>query len=45
LLISYNVNTFKFFEVLEKQPNMYRPRFVRVKFKSHSGSSPEESAE
>jgi hypothetical protein len=32
LLISYNVNTFKFFEVLEKQPNMYRPRFVRIKF-------------
>ncbi|MEO6284334.1 MAG: DUF4185 domain-containing protein [Dyadobacter sp.] len=35
LLISYNVNTFKFFEVLEKQPNLYRPRFVRIKF-SHS---------
>ncbi|WAC09246.1 DUF4185 domain-containing protein [Dyadobacter pollutisoli] len=32
LLISYNVNTFKFFEVLQKQPNLYRPRFVRVKF-------------
>jgi hypothetical protein len=35
LLISYNVNSFKFFEVLEKQPNLYRPRFVRVKFESH----------
>lgn len=45
LLISYNVNTFKFFEVLEKQPNMYRPRFVRVKFKSRSGSSPERPTE
>ncbi|NIJ52903.1 DUF4185 domain-containing protein [Dyadobacter arcticus] len=32
LLISYNVNTFKFFDVLQKQPNFYRPRFVRVKF-------------
>lgn len=32
LLISYNVNSFKFFEVLTKQPNMYRPRFVRIKF-------------
>jgi hypothetical protein len=32
LLISYNVNTFKFFEVLAKKPNLYRPRFVRVKF-------------
>jgi hypothetical protein len=32
LLLSYNVNTFKFFEVLEKQPNFYRPRFVRIKF-------------
>ncbi|GGH32003.1 hypothetical protein GCM10007423_21260 [Dyadobacter endophyticus] len=40
LLISYNVNTFKFFEILEKQPNMYRPRFVRVKFKSRSDSQP-----
>lgn len=45
LLISYNVNTFKFFEVLERQPNMYRPRFVRVKFKSQSGSSKEGSVE
>ena len=32
LLISYNVNTFKFLEVLPKQPNLYRPRFVRVRF-------------
>lgn len=32
LLISYNVNSFKFFEVVQKKPNLYRPRFVRVKF-------------
>lgn len=38
LLISYNVNTFKFLEVLPKQPNLYRPRFVRVKFKQSSKS-------
>ena len=35
LLISYNVNSFKFFEVVQKQPNLYRPRFVRIKF-SHN---------
>ncbi|TLU92103.1 DUF4185 domain-containing protein [Dyadobacter sediminis] len=32
LLISYNVNSFRFFEVLPKKPDLYRPRFVRVKF-------------
>jgi hypothetical protein len=32
LLISYNVNSFKFFEVIEKNPNLYRPRFIRVVF-------------
>lgn len=32
LLISYNVNSFKFFDVVQKKPNLYRPRFVRVKF-------------
>lgn len=32
LLISYNVNSFKFFEVVQEKPNLYRPRFVRVKF-------------
>src|SRR5690606_15683793 len=32
LIISYNVNSFKFFEVIESIPNLYRPRFIRVKF-------------
>ena len=32
LLVSYNVNSFKFFEVIERMPNLYRPRFVRIKF-------------
>jgi hypothetical protein len=36
LLVSYNVNTFKFFEVMARQPNLYRPRFVRVKFSKSS---------
>ncbi|MEJ7556686.1 MAG: DUF4185 domain-containing protein [Pedobacter sp.] len=34
LLISYNVNSFDFFEDLKKEPNLYRPRFIRVKFKN-----------
>ncbi|MBO9616332.1 MAG: DUF4185 domain-containing protein [Dyadobacter sp.] len=38
LLISYNVNTFKFLEVLPKQPNLYRPRFVRIRFSQSSKS-------
>jgi len=38
LLISYNVNTFKFLEVLPRQPNLYRPRFVRVRFSQSSKS-------
>ena len=32
LLISYNVNSFKFFEIIEKKPDLYRPRFIRVTF-------------
>lgn len=32
LLVSYNVNSFKFFEVIEALPNLYRPRFVRIVF-------------
>lgn len=36
LLISYNVNTFKFLDILPKQPNLYRPRFVRVRFNQSS---------
>jgi hypothetical protein len=33
LLISYNVNSFKFFEDLKTHPNLYRPRFIKVRFK------------
>jgi hypothetical protein len=32
LLVSYNVNSFKFFDVIESKPNLYRPRFVRIIF-------------
>ncbi|MBC9797935.1 hypothetical protein, partial [Sinomicrobium weinanense] len=32
LLVSYNVNSFKFFDVIGDMPNLYRPRFIRVKF-------------
>lgn len=32
LLISYNVNSFKFFDVIESKPNLYRPRFIRIVF-------------
>lgn len=39
LLISYNVNSFKFFKVLPKKPNLYRPRFVRVKFKQQTSQT------
>ncbi|WP_262247436.1 DUF4185 domain-containing protein [Parapedobacter soli] len=33
LLISYNVNSFDFLADIKKTPNLYRPRFIRVKFK------------
>jgi hypothetical protein len=33
LLISYNINSIQFFEDLKKHPNLYRPRFIRIKFK------------
>lgn len=33
LLISYNVNSFDFFKDLPGDPQLYRPRFIRVKFK------------
>lgn len=36
LLISYNVNSFKFFKIVENKPNLYRPRFIRVKFKAQT---------
>ena len=32
LLVSYNVNSFKFFDIIESKPNLYRPRFVRIEF-------------
>lgn len=32
-LISYNVNTFDFFEDILKDPNLYRPRFIQAPIK------------
>jgi predicted alpha-1,2-mannosidase len=32
LLISYNVNAFDFGNMIKAYPNLYRPRFVRLKF-------------
>jgi hypothetical protein len=32
LLISYNVNSFDFFKDLETDPQLYRPRFIKIKF-------------
>ncbi|AMR32258.1 hypothetical protein A0256_12925 [Mucilaginibacter sp. PAMC 26640] len=32
LLISYNINSVEFIKDLGKHPNLYRPRFIRVKF-------------
>jgi len=32
LLISYNINSVEFIKDLETHPNLYRPRFIRVKF-------------
>ncbi|MGS2740017.1 DUF4185 domain-containing protein [Sinomicrobium sp. M5D2P17] len=34
LLVSYNVNSFKFFDVIGDNPHLYRPRFIRIKFDS-----------
>lgn len=31
LLISYNVNAFDFFKEINENPNLYRPRFIRLK--------------
>jgi hypothetical protein len=33
LLITYNVNSAEFIKDLNKHPHLYRPRFIRVKFK------------
>jgi hypothetical protein len=32
LIISYNINSVDFFKDLPKDPNFYRPRFIRLKF-------------
>lgn len=32
LLVSYNVNSFKFHDVIEDIPNLYRPRFIKIVF-------------
>jgi hypothetical protein len=32
LLVSYNVNSFNFSKMIEQIPNLYRPRFVRIRF-------------
>lgn len=32
LVISYNVNSFDFFNDIKEFPNLYRPRFIRVKY-------------
>lgn len=33
LLVSYNVNAFDFLNEINQNPNLYRPRFIRLKFK------------
>jgi hypothetical protein len=33
LLISYNINSVEFIKDLNKDPHLYRPRFIRLKFK------------
>lgn len=33
LLISYNINSIEFIKDLNKHPHLYRPRFIKVKFK------------
>jgi len=32
LIISYNINSVEFIKDLNKHPNLYRPRFIRLKF-------------
>ena len=36
LLISYNVNAFDFMNELKANPNLYRPRFIRLKLQSQT---------
>jgi hypothetical protein len=40
LLVSYNVNSFKFHEVIESMPNLYRPRFIRILFNDGTSQKP-----
>ena len=39
LLVSYNVNSFKFFDVIERIPDLYRPRFLRIVFDQETNPS------
>ena len=39
LLVSYNVNSFKFFDVIERIPDLYRPRFLRIVFDQETNLS------
>ncbi|MBK7098760.1 MAG: DUF4185 domain-containing protein [Sphingobacteriales bacterium] len=32
LIISYNVNSFKFLDDIKAEPHLYRPRFIRLKY-------------
>ena len=32
LLISYNVNSFNFWDEIKTNPTLYRPRFIKLKF-------------
>jgi hypothetical protein len=39
--VSYNVNSFKFFDVIERIPDLYRPRFVRIVFDQETNTTEE----
>jgi hypothetical protein len=39
LLVSYNVNSFKFFDVIERMPDLYRPRFLRIVFRENENAN------
>lgn len=41
LLVSYNVNSFKFFDVIERMPDLYRPRFIRIDFNQETNRTDE----
>lgn len=44
LLVSYNVNSFKFFDVIGDKPHLYRPRFIRLKFNSANKNTADEGS-